>query len=92
MKPYEAAPGSFGAVITFSYQLNTSTHAIMQAIFDLCTNPQYIDDIRTEAIEALASEGGQWTLGVSNKLHLLDSFLKESLRLFAPEGCTYPKT
>ncbi|KAH8660625.1 cytochrome P450 [Xylariales sp. PMI_506] len=66
--------------------LNTSTHAIMQVIFDLCTYPAYIPDIRAEAIEALASEDGQWTLRVCNKLHLLDSFLKESLRLFAPEG------
>ncbi|KAK6853647.1 hypothetical protein PG995_010459 [Apiospora arundinis] len=28
----------------------------------------------------------QWTYEVSKKLHLLDSFLKESLRVFAPEG------
>ncbi|KAI5468190.1 cytochrome P450 [Mariannaea sp. PMI_226] len=66
--------------------LNTSTHTLTQAIYDLCTHPQYIPDIRAEAIEALASEGGQWTFGVNKKLHLLDSFLKESLRLFAPEG------
>lgn len=40
-------------------------------------------------MNALASEGGQWTLGTTKKLHLLDSFLKESLRLLAPEGRKY---
>jgi len=61
----------------------------MQAIYDLCSRPEYIAEIRAEANKALASEGGQWTLGVVRKLHLLDSFMKESLRLLAPEGCTY---
>lgn len=40
-------------------------------------------------MDALASEGGEWTLGATKKLHLLDSFLKESLRLLAPEGRKY---
>ncbi|KAL4906191.1 cytochrome P450, partial [Aspergillus multicolor] len=66
--------------------LNTSTHALTQAIYDLCSHPEYIEPIRTEALDALASEGGQWTLSATKKLHLLDAFLKESLRLFAPEG------
>ncbi|RDL36339.1 uncharacterized protein BP5553_05691 [Venustampulla echinocandica] len=81
--PRKVAMQSLG-IITGA--LNTSTHAITQAIYDICTQPQYIADIRAEAIEALASEGGQWTLEVCKKLHLLDSFLKESLRLLAPEG------
>lgn len=67
-------------------QLNTSTHALTQAIYDICSHPEYIDDIRAEAVDALASEGGQWSHNVNKKLHLLDSFMKESLRLFAPEG------
>ncbi|RDW86491.1 cytochrome P450 [Aspergillus mulundensis] len=66
--------------------LNTSTHALTQALYDLAAHPQYIDDIRTEALNALSSEGGQWTFNVTKRLHLLDAFLKESLRLFAPEG------
>ncbi|KAK4185836.1 cytochrome P450 [Podospora australis] len=66
--------------------LNTSTFALTQAIYDLCMHPEYIADIRAEAREALASENMQWTLETCKKLHLLDSFLKESLRLFAPEG------
>ncbi|KAL4912838.1 cytochrome P450 [Aspergillus aurantiobrunneus] len=66
--------------------LNTSAHTLTQAVYDLCAHPEYITDIRAEAMDALASEGGQWTLGVTKKLHLLDSFLKESLRLLAPEG------
>ncbi|KAH6649112.1 cytochrome P450 [Truncatella angustata] len=66
--------------------LNTSTYAITQAINDLCAHPEYIADIRAEAVTALASENMQWTLEVSKKLHLLDAFLKESLRMMAPEG------
>ncbi|KAK8867692.1 cytochrome P450 [Apiospora arundinis] len=66
--------------------LNTSTHALMEAIYHLCAHPEYIPDIRAEARAALASENMQWTYEVSKKLHLLDSFLKESLRVFAPEG------
>lgn len=75
-----------------SSQLNTSTHALTVAIYDICNHPEYIDDIRAEASRALESEGGQWTMGVIKKLHFLDSFMKESLRLFAPEGCKYPET
>jgi hypothetical protein len=74
-------------MITFSaFKLNTSTFALTQAIYDLCAHPEYIADIRAEARAALASENMQWTLETCKKLHLLDSFLKESLRLFAPEG------
>ena len=60
----------------------------MQAVFDLCAYPEYITDLRAEATAALDSEGGQWTYGAIKKLHLLDSFMKESLRLFAPDGST----
>lgn len=49
-------------------------------------HPEYMADIRAETRAALASENMQWTLETVKKLHLLDSFLKESLRLFAPEG------
>ena len=71
-------------------QLNTSTHALTQAIIDLCAHPEHIEDIRAEARAALASENMQWTLATVKKLHLLDSFLKESLRMFAPEGRKSP--
>ncbi|KAF3015943.1 hypothetical protein E8E14_012049 [Neopestalotiopsis sp. 37M] len=66
--------------------LNTSTFALTQAVYDLCMHPEYMADIRAETRAALASENMQWTLETVKKLHLLDSFLKESLRLFAPEG------
>ena len=66
--------------------MNTSTHALTQAIYDICSHPEDIDEIRAEAVEALAIEGGQWSHNVNKKLYLLDSFMKESLRLFAPEG------
>ncbi|KAL4874364.1 cytochrome P450, partial [Aspergillus karnatakaensis] len=42
--------------------LNTSTHALTMAIYDLCAHPEYIEPIRQEALAALASEGGEWTL------------------------------
>jgi hypothetical protein len=55
--------------------------AITQAIFDLCSMPEYIEPLRSEAQVALAQTNGEWQFSTTKKLARLDSFLKKSQRL-----------
>jgi len=57
--------------------------ATVQVVYSLCTMPEYIPDLRLEAHTVLQSGGGVWTVENLNKLHRLDSFLKESQRMNA---------
>ena len=64
-----------------SIQLHTSCTQLVHAMFDLCAMRQYIEPLRTEAEQALASTRGVWTIETLRKLHHMDSFFKESQRL-----------
>ncbi len=57
--------------------------ATVQVVYSLCTMPEYIPPLRLEAQTVLQSGGGVWTVENLNKLHRLDSFLKESQRMNA---------
>ncbi|GAB1319341.1 Ent-kaurene oxidase [Madurella fahalii] len=61
--------------------LHTSSMAITHAIFDLCSMPEYIEPLRSEAQTALARDNGEWKFSTIKKLRRLDSFLKESQRV-----------
>ncbi len=60
--------------------------AAVHALYDMCAHPDYIEDLRVEAQEALLTDGGSWQLGTIKKLKKLDSFLKESLRFNQPDA------
>jgi Cytochrome P450 len=53
--------------------------AFTQALYRLLANPEYIGPLRQEIEAAVAEEG--WTKAGMDKMHKLDSFLRESQRL-----------
>ena len=61
--------------------IHTSSMAITHAIYDLCEHQEYVPVLREE-IDQVLSDGG-WQRDTHNKLHKMDSFLKESQR-FSP--------
>lgn len=71
-------------LINVLLKLHTMTSATLHALFDLCTMPQYIEDLRSEAVEALEQTNGGWQLSTTKSMKLMDSFLKESQRLNPP--------
>lgn len=56
--------------------------ATIQVVYSLCTMPEYIPTLRLEA-QTILQSGGVWSVEKLNKLHRLDSFLKESQRVNA---------
>lgn len=63
---------------------------VVHALYDMCAMPEYIDELRTEAQEALRDNDGSWQLSTLKKLRKLDSFLKESMRFNQPDYRTSP--
>jgi len=55
----------------------TSTHVLCR----LLENPEYLDPLRQEIETAVAEEG--WTKAGMDKMHNLDSFLREAQRMNA---------
>ncbi|KAH8828951.1 cytochrome P450 [Flagelloscypha sp. PMI_526] len=60
--------------------LHTTTMTVTHALFDLATNPQYIDPLREE-VEAITKEHG-WSKASLQKMKKLDSFMRESTRMW----------
>nr|AGN73101.1 P450 monooxygenase-like protein [Epichloe aotearoae] len=56
------------------------------ALFDFVSRPHYLEAVRTEALEVLREEGGEWKRQSLSKLWKLDSFLRESQRYNPPIG------
>ncbi|TVY48027.1 Ent-kaurene oxidase [Lachnellula occidentalis] len=63
--------------------INASNMGVVNAIFDLCAMPEYIETLRKE-IEKCTTEAGGWNLSAINNMERLDSFLKESQRINHP--------
>ncbi|KAH8828949.1 cytochrome P450 [Flagelloscypha sp. PMI_526] len=60
--------------------LHTTTMTVTHVLFDLATNPQYIDPLREE-IETITNEHG-WSKTSLQKMRKLDSLMKESTRMW----------
>ncbi|CAG8952528.1 hypothetical protein HYFRA_00009632 [Hymenoscyphus fraxineus] len=60
--------------------IHTTTNTLGFALFDLIENPEYIDMLRKE-IKDVYEEEGKWEKSTLFKLKLMDSVLKESMRL-----------
>ncbi|KAF2492149.1 cytochrome P450 [Lophium mytilinum] len=67
--------------------IHTTVMSVTQALYDLAAMPQYIQPLRDEVKEALSQSGGKFDRNVLSKLHLMDSFMKESQR-YNPPGFT----
>jgi hypothetical protein len=65
------------------------------ALFDLTAHPTYIAALRQEAEQAVEEFG--WTKAALNKMHKIDSFLRESQRMhdngpgITPNECRIPE-
>lgn len=74
-------------LVLSSAALHTMTDAALQALYDLCSMPHYIQALRAELEEALSISGGVWDLKTTKMMKRMDSFLKESQRLNPPHFC-----
>ncbi len=54
--------------------------AAVNALYDMCSRPEYIDSLRKEAVAAARADNQRWQLSAIRQLKRLDSFMKESLR------------
>ncbi|KAI0401584.1 cytochrome P450 [Xylaria palmicola] len=64
---------------------------VTEIIFQLLLQPEYVQPILTEAIEALGDEG-RWTEKALSRLSLLDSFIRETNRLNPTGSITCSRT
>ncbi|EKM83196.1 hypothetical protein AGABI1DRAFT_125670 [Agaricus bisporus var. burnettii JB137-S8] len=65
-------------IINFT-AVHTSTMGLVQSVYDLAIHPEYVTELREE-IEMVIAEDG-WSRQALQKMHKVDSFLKESFRL-----------
>jgi hypothetical protein len=63
--------------------IHTTTISITNTLLDLYSSPrsgEFVAGLREEVESVLAAHGGEWTKGVVNGLHRIDSTIKESMR------------
>ncbi|KAJ7041349.1 cytochrome P450 [Mycena alexandri] len=59
--------------------IHTSSMVLTHALFDLAVHPECAAPLREEAARVVAADG--WTKAALGKMHKIDSFLRESLRM-----------
>ena len=62
---------------------HTTTMALTEALYDICTHPEYIPELREEIETAVKGDSG-WQKTTLTKMQKLDSFIKESQRMHPP--------
>lgn len=77
---YQMTLVAVGTVTTFA--------SIVQVLYDLADNPEYIPILREEVEQADRDEDGHLTKDAMFEMKRFDSFIKESQRLHAPDLCT----
>ncbi|KAF2146172.1 uncharacterized protein K452DRAFT_348777 [Aplosporella prunicola CBS 121167] len=75
-KPYDAVAMQLGFAMA---GLHTTTQLLKQAVLDICGQPELVTPLREEIVKAVAKSG--WTTAGLYKMQLLDSVVKETLRL-----------
>jgi cytochrome P450 len=103
--PYLWKPDTLaGRIMLLNFaSIHTSSFAIIHVLLDLASSKaQYIDELRAEITEVLASHGGVWNKRALAAMPKLDSTMRESQRLnsfvtvatnrtvVAPDGVTTP--
>jgi cytochrome P450 len=63
------------------------SQSLTQVLYDLAIHPEYVEEMRQEALNAVAEHG--WTKAAMTKMRKVDSFMKESLRLNPSGSCKY---
>lgn len=74
--------------ITFAAS-SASGVLVTQGLFQLLMLPEYLDPLRQEIEESLRQHGG-WTDKALSSMHLLDSFLRETMRMYPAGSRKYP--
>lgn len=69
--------------------LFTVSAGLVDCMYDLTANPEYLEPLRQEVEQVLAEDGG-WAKGTAAKLVMMDSFMKESQRLNTPSPSMFP--
>ncbi|KAH8999713.1 cytochrome P450, partial [Lactarius deliciosus] len=59
--------------------IHTTSSTMTQVLYRLLANPEYVEPLRRE-VEAVVAEYG-WTIDGMDKMHKIDSFLRETQRL-----------
>ncbi|OJD30023.1 cytochrome p450 [Diplodia corticola] len=75
-KPYDPVAMQLGFAMA---GLHTTTQLLKQAVLDICGQPELVGPLREEI--AMAVEESGWTTAGLYKMQLLDSVVKETLRL-----------
>ncbi|KAF1983467.1 cytochrome P450 [Aulographum hederae CBS 113979] len=76
-RPYDYGAGQL--LLSF-VSIHTTSMTLMQLLYDVVDNLEYIPRIRQEIIDVVREDGG-WEKSTLSKLKLLDSCMKESQRL-----------
>lgn len=79
---YQMTLVAVGTVTTFS--------SIVQVLYDLATYPNYIPILREEIEQLERDQDGYLTKDAVFAMRKMDSFIKESQRLHAPDLCEFP--
>ena len=88
-------PDSDSGTITKSFlsltlaSSHTTSMALVEAFYDLCAHPEYIEELREEVQQAVLEDGG-WRKTTLAKMRKLDSFMKESQRVNPPSYSELP--
>ena len=59
--------------------INSCQQTFAQVLYRLLANPEYIEPLRQEVDEVIKEEG--WTKAGIDKMHKVDSFLRETQRI-----------
>jgi hypothetical protein len=59
--------------------IHTTSDLVSQTLFNLCSQPELVEDLRKEVIEVIGQQG--WVKPALYQLKLMDSVLKETQRL-----------
>ncbi|KAJ3580339.1 hypothetical protein NPX13_g217 [Xylaria arbuscula] len=59
--------------------VHTSSATIIHVLFDLCSNPEFMEQLRQDVEQAVNESG--WSLASIAKMKKIDSFMKESQRM-----------
>ncbi|KXH25882.1 hypothetical protein CNYM01_11434 [Colletotrichum nymphaeae SA-01] len=71
--------------------IHTTSSSMVQVLYDLAACPEYTEELRQEVVDVLESSGGIFTKQSLAEMKKLDSWMKESLRMNAPDLTTFQR-
>ncbi|KAE9580590.1 Cytochrome P450 monooxygenase ATR2 [Colletotrichum fructicola] len=71
--------------------IHTTSSTITQVLYDLAVQPDRAEELRMEVVEVLEKSGGVFTKQSLAEMKKLDSWMKESLRMSAPDMTTFQR-